>query len=57
MTVETIAIGKVNLDISMRVEQLPGLREHAFHRRVTCPLEALQLILQCSQANLESKLV
>jgi ribokinase len=25
-----VAIGKINLDISMRVERFPGLREHAF---------------------------
>jgi ribokinase len=30
LIVETVAIGKINLDISMRVNQLPSLKEHAF---------------------------
>jgi ribokinase len=32
LTVETVAIGKINLDISMCVERLPGIKEHAFSK-------------------------
>ncbi|MGD2072387.1 MAG: carbohydrate kinase family protein [Candidatus Thorarchaeota archaeon] len=33
MTVETVAIGKINIDISMRVDKLPSIKEHAFSKK------------------------
>ena len=56
---ETVAIGKINLDISMCVERFPGLKEHAFAQEsyVSFGGSAANFAMQSSRLGVKTGLI
>lgn len=59
MTVETVAIGKINLDISMCVDRFPSVKEHAFSQEsyVSFGGSAANFAMQSSKLGVRTGLI